>query len=339
MKHTPTNDDPTPLLRYRDSIYASDLLVCAIAWFDVFTVLKKGPLTLEDICASLGIQARPADVLISLMMAMGLMKKQAGRFGLTAISAKYLASDSPDALVPYYASLKNRPQCIEFRDVLTTGRPAGWSSKEDGDNWIKSMEDPAFADAFTAAMDSRGAFLADRLADILDLSRYRSLLDIAGGSGVYACAMARRFQGITPAILEIPPVAMATERSLAARNMGNRVDVITGDMFATLPASFDVHLFANTFHDWDTEAIQQLAANSFAALNPGGMVAVFDAHLNTAKDGPLPVAEYSCLLMHSTEGRCYSIQEIGDILEQTGFQQIRTFAVAAERSVITGKKE
>jgi hypothetical protein len=37
---------------------------------------------------------------------------------------------------------------------------------------------------------------------------------------------------------------------------------------------------------------------------------IHDAHINAAKNGPLPVAEYSVLLMFASEGKCYSISEM-----------------------------
>ena len=190
MKDHLLYNDPSRLLRYRDSIYASDLLVCAIAYFDFFTFLNKGPKTFDKICNNLQIQSRPADVLMSLLLSMELIERCEQKYRLTELSATYLVSDKPVGLVPYYCSLKNRPQCVEFRDILQTGKPAGWSSKKEGKDWMKSMQDLEFVDSFTAAMDSRGAFLAQRLAERFNLSRYASLLDIAGGSGIYACSIA-----------------------------------------------------------------------------------------------------------------------------------------------------
>ncbi len=339
MKDHPLHNDPSRLLRYRDSIYASDLLVCAIAYFDFFTFLNEGPKTFDEICDKMRIQSRPADVLVSLLVSMELIETREDRYGLTDIAATYLVSNSPNSLVPYYNSLKNRPQCMEFREVLQTGKPAGWSSKKEGQDWMKSMQDQAFADSFTAAMDSRGAFLAQRLAERLNLSRHAALLDIAGGSGVYACAIARLNNHLAATVLEIPPVNLAAARSIESKSMSSRVNVVAGNMFEEIPTSYDVHLFANAFHDWGIDSVIKLAANSFKSLASGGLIAVFDAHLNQFKSGPLPVAEYSCLLMHSTEGKCYSTKEIGDILTSTGFAQIEVTNVAADRTLITGKKD
>ena len=120
--------------------------------------------------------------------------------------------------------------------------------------------------------------------------------------------------------------------------MSDRVNVIAGDMFNEIPKGYDVHLFANTLHDWDIDSVRKLAENSFASLRPDGSIVVFDAHLNKDKNGPLSVAEYSCLLMHSTEGKCYSTKEIDEILQEVGFYKIAVTEVAADRTMIIGNK-
>ncbi|RJP84047.1 MAG: methyltransferase [Desulfobacteraceae bacterium] len=339
MKGHLLHNDLSRLLRYRDSIYASDLLVCAIAYFDFFTFLNKCPKTFDEICNKLRIQPRPADVLLSLLVSMELVETCEQKYGLTELSATYLVSDKPGSLVPYYCSLKNRPQCVEFREILQTGKPAGWSSKKDGKDWMKSMQDQEFADTFTAAMDSRGVFLAQRLAERFNLSQHTALLDIAGGSGTYACSIAQINSHLAATVLELPPVDLATKRSIESKGMSSQVNVVAGNMFEELPTGYDVHLFANAFHDWDIDSVEKLTANSFRSLTSGGLIAIFDAHLNQFKNGPLSVAEYSCLLMHSTEGKCYSITEISDIFTSIGFGQIVVTNVAADRTLITGKKD
>jgi hypothetical protein len=117
------------------------------------------------------------------------------------------------------------------------------------------------------------------------------------------------------------------------------VEVIAGDMFADdLPRGFDAHLISNVLHDWDDEAVQQIIGKSFKALEPGGLLVVHDEHLNAEKTGPLAVAQYSVLLMHSTEGKCYSIGEMRTYLTNAGFEWEGFYETAADRSVILARK-
>lgn len=327
------------LLAYRDGIYASDLLICAVAHFDSFSVLDQSPRSLDELCAELQIAHRPADVMLSLFLARHLISKNGSRHSLTQAARDYLVKGARHSLVPYYASLGSRRQCLEFVDVLKNDRPAGWSSKKQGQRWLDAMKHVNFADTFTAAMHSRGASLASELVKHLDCSSYGSLLDIGGASGVYACTFAAMHPTLAATVLEIEPVDRAARRFIAAQGMSDRVDVIAGDMFKALPSGYDVHLFANVFHDWDLDSIRTLVNASFSALNSGVMIAVLDAHLNEEKDGPLTVAEYSCLVMHATPGRCYSTTEIERVLVAEGFANIQVQDVAASRSVITATKQ
>jgi 3-hydroxy-5-methyl-1-naphthoate 3-O-methyltransferase len=201
------------------------------------------------------------------------------------------------------------------------------------------MESDTFANQFTAAMDSRGIYLAPAMAQKLDCSKYHRLLDIAGGSGIYACAIVARHPHLCATVLEKSPVDNVTKRCLAARGFADRIDLHIGDMFSDpFPSGCDIHLFSNVLHDWDVDRVQQLLKKSFAALPSGGMLVIHDAHINAHKSGPLPVAAYSALLMTITEGKCYSEKEISDFLTATGFSNIIHTPTAADRSIITAYK-
>lgn len=334
-----SNSDPSTLLSYRDSIYSRDLLICAIAHFDLFTHMVQRRISFDVCRKELGIQERPASVMRSLFVSMDLLEAgDNGDYFPTDSAAPYLDSKSENTLVPYFASLKNRPQCLEFRDVLLSGKPAGWSSKKSGQDWITSMRDPEFADQFTKAMDSRGTFLARELAKRIDLSHYHSLLDIGGASGVYASAFSKENSHLRSSVFEIVPVDEAARRAVKAKGMEHAVTVIQGNMFEAIPEGYDVHLLSNTLHDWSVESNRVIISNSFKSISSPGCLIVFDAHLNDDLHGPLSVAEYSCLLMHSTEGRCYTKKEIRELLRSVGFMDIKQLDLPADRSAIIAFK-
>src|SRR5436305_735885 len=182
--------DPTSIYRYRDGLYAVDLLTAAITEFDFFTWLAGHPSNLPKICQHFGIVQRPTDVMLTLLTAMNLIRSRAGIFELTELGGEHLVSSSQWFLGPYYGSLKDRPVCQDMIKVLRTGKPANFASSKSEKEWAKAMEGEDFAKRFTAAMDCRGVYLAQAAAKALDLSRRRHLLDIAGGSGIYACSFA-----------------------------------------------------------------------------------------------------------------------------------------------------
>ncbi len=331
--------DPLSLYRYRDGLYAVDLLTTAIVHLDFFTWLAKNPSTHQQICSALRIAPRPADVMLTLFAANGFVDRADGVYQMTAMARDFLVADSQWFMGPYYASLKDRPIAVDFLEILRTGKPANWGSFHDEQEWQIAMQSESFARRFTAAMDCRGVLLGRVLADKIDCSGFSHLLDVAGGSGIYACAFAARHDHLQATVFERAPVDKIAGQLIRERGYAQRVAVKTGDMFAgEFPSDCDLHLYSNVLHDWDEPKARMLLAHSFRTLRAGGMLVVHDMHLHAEKNGPLPVAEYSCLLMHSTEGRCYSVAEIERWLKEIGFVDVNYLSTTADRSAITACK-
>jgi SAM-dependent methyltransferase len=330
--------DPLAIYRLRDGLYGVDLLAAAVSHFDFFTWLAEHPSTPGGIAAHFGFKIRPLDVLLTLSSALGLTTQAGGVVHVTLRAREHLVTGSPWCLKPYYDALRDRPQTRDFAGVLTTGRPANWASS-DPQAWAKAMEDPVFAERFTAAMDCRGMLLGPALARVSGLTGTERLLDLAGGSGVYACALAAFYPGLRCAVLEREPVDRIASAAIAKRGYAERVPVITGDLFSEqLPEGYDAYLISNVLHDWDEADVREILFKVGRAMTTGGRLLLHDAHLNDAKTGPLPVAQYSALLAHSTEGRCYSTLEMRTWMDEAGFDWIGHHPTAVDRSVIIGER-
>jgi predicted O-methyltransferase YrrM len=330
---------PERIFTLRESAFACDLFITAIGHFDFFNWLAEKPADIDTICRSLNIKKRPADVMLTLFKAYGLVNRSNNQYSLSNTSKDYLTGESDFDLSSYVNSLINRPICEDMARVMRTGKPANWAASKTGQDWATSMADDSFAESFTAGMNSRGAYLASGLLKAIDLSGYHKILDIGGASGIYSSIILGKYPDIKAAIFEKSPVDKVAEYSVSKFNMNKKIDILAGDMFNNdLPPGYDVHLLSHVLHDWDINEVKTILKNSFRNLESGGMIIIHDAHINEAKTGPLSVAEYSVLLMFLSEGKCYSITEMRDILEEPGFRDIKYKPTILNRSIITATK-
>lgn len=198
--------------------------------------------------------------------------------------------------------------------------------------------DVAFAQRIAAAMDARGVLLAPALALALTDIPGQRLLDIGGGSGIYATALVDARPDLRAAVLERVPVDAAARTLVAERGYADRVEVVTGDMFGELPPGHDLHLLSHTLHDWDEDRVRRILHSSFAALPSGGWIVDHDAHVNATKTGPLAVARYSVLLAHATVGKCWSVGELATFLEDAGFGDVSSRPAGPDRTVVLARK-
>jgi 3-hydroxy-5-methyl-1-naphthoate 3-O-methyltransferase len=331
--------DPILLYRSRDEIYALDMLVAAVAGLDFFTGIDTGPRTVEDIARHFALHHRPVDVMTTLFVAQGLLARDGATLRLTETAREHLLASSPWFLGPYLPKLADRPIARDLLGVLRTDQPAHFASRKEHSDWHRAMEAETFAEEFTATMDCRGLLLGQALATHLDLRNHQRLLDIAGGSGIYACSLAARFPHLRASVLEKPPVDRIAARAIEARGFSERVRVISGDMLdGPLPGDHDVHLFSNVLHDWDEPVVRGLLQASAGALPPGGLILVHEAFLNAEKTGPLHIAGYSVLLMHACQGRCYSVAEMESWLSESGFETVQHVPSAVGRSALVARK-
>lgn len=331
--------DPTPVYRYRDGLYAADLITAAVVHFDFFTWLADNPSTLDAICAQLDLAPRPADVLLTLAASNGLVACANGVFAVTDMAREHLVAGSPFFLGPYFASLKERPVVSDYRRVLRSGQPAHWGAQDDGQDWHAAMENEAFARSFTAAMDCRGLLLAQALIPHVDLAGRRRVLDIGGGSGIYACVLAAHHPSLHAVVFDQAPVDRIAAQLIRERDCQSQVGVRAGNFFTDVwPVDCDVHLFSNVLHDWGLAEVRDLLTRSYAALPPDGLIVIHEAFINANKTGPKPVAEYSALLMHSTRGKCYGVGEYEALLAEVGFDAVTYADTVVDRGVMTARK-
>ena len=339
LTSTPTTD-PTALYARRDGLYEADMLIAGLKGLDLFTWLAAHPGTIEDVMAHYDFHRRPVDVMTTLFVAMGLLTRDGGVLRVTDLAREHLVSTSPWFLGPYFPRVTDRRIAGDLLDILRSNQPARFASRADEDDWHRAMDDEAFAEEFLSAMDCRGLITGRALARNADLAGRRRLLDIGGGSGIFACALAAAFPGLTATVLEKAPVDRIALRAIARRGFADRVDTIARDMLNDpLPQGYDLHLFSNVLHDWDEAVVQQLLHASAGALAAGGAIVVHESFLDAEKNGPLEAAAYSVLLMHQTQGRCYSVKELEGWLGDAGFGVPAIVPTAVGRSALVAIRQ
>ena len=334
--------DPARILQYRDRQYATELIAAALLHHDFFSWLAENRgASLEQILSHFNFEGRPADVLLTLCRANGfIITDDAGGHALTTLAQEHLVKGSPWYLGPYYEPIRDTPIVQGFLNVLKTGKPAHWQAKNDAEDWHESMLNAEFARSFTDLMNCRGLLLGQALARALTplLGGRTRLLDVGGGSGIYASTLIAAHPQLSGVVLEQAPVDDITRQEIAKHGLTDRIQVVTGDMFDGPWPAADVLLLSNVLHDWELAEVRLLLGKAARTLAPSGLLVIHEAFIRDDKTGPLPVAEYSALLMNITQGKCYTPGEYGFILEELGLGSGAYQDTVADRGFITAVK-
>ncbi|HET6883364.1 MAG TPA: methyltransferase [Pirellulales bacterium] len=342
----PPNTDPTPVFEAFRGSYGTELLTAAVAHFDLFGRLAEQPLVAEELAAKLGLEARPAVVLFTALRAMGLLTAGAdGRLDLTPLAREHLLPGGEFDVGAYIGLAAESPGVLTMVERLRTNRAPGMGENEDGAAFIyrdgirSAMDQEASARHLTLALAGRAKNVAPVLAERLPLDGSKLLLDVGGGSGMYAVTYLRRCPKLKAIVWDRAEVLKVAREMADAYQVSDRLECRPGDMFADpLPDGVDSILLSNVLHDWDVPDCRRLVARSAAALPPGGRLLIHDVFLNDALDGPLAVALYSAALFSITEGRAYSAAEYREWLLAAGLQPQPIVPTLIHCGVLEGRK-
>jgi predicted O-methyltransferase YrrM len=343
---TPPPDDPSPIFELFRGSYGTELLTAAVAHFRLFARLADGPKSAAALRDELGLAERPAAVLFTALRAMGLLAGEPdGRLGLTELSRNHLLPGGPFDVGDYLGLAAESPGVLEMAARLRTNRPAGAADTDKGAAFIfregieSAMEREASARHLTLCLAGRAKNVAPHLAACVDLTNARTLLDVGGGTGIYAIACLQTNPGLRAVVFDGPEVLKVAREMADAYGVADRLACVPGDMFADpLPAGNNAVLLSNVLHDWDVPQNRDLVRRCADALAPGGRLLIHDVFLNDAQDGPLPVALYSAALFSVCEGRAYSAAEYREWLTEAGLTPGEVVPTLIHCGVLTGTK-
>jgi acetylserotonin N-methyltransferase len=283
-----------------------------------------------------------------MLAAIGLLDLRGGRFHLREIAATYLLQSSPFYWGPIVATYSAVDQHEVLRNALlgqgrsgsveADGRPQAGGSGRHADAWARGAVSAEQARNVAAVMHSHSMPAAAALARGPHFAEVRRLLDVGGGSGCFAIALAQAFPDLRCTVMELPAMCAVAREYIAAAKAGARVDTQPVDMFRQdWPDGYDAMLFANIFHDWSFETGGFLARRSYQHLPKGGRVFVHEILLDEHGIGPLAAVSFSMLMLR-TQGQQFRFSELRELLEGAGFSNVQSRPSYGYYSLITAEK-
>lgn len=298
----------------------------------LFERLADGPRTPADLAASLGLPRRSIDAVLALATAAGFLELDHGRPALGATARAFLLRASPTSWAGYLDLLITSADRYAYRgvrDALRSGHPP-----PDG---LDAAERTL---ALERAMHDRGVVAARAWARCADLDGHARLLDVGGGSGVFAMEAVRRFPRLSAWVLDLAPVCARAAARIEAAGLSDRVRTHAADYLDASPfPPADAHLFAEVLHNRSADDARRLVTKSWAALPPGGRIFVHEMLLD---DGPGPAAIAAANLnmaLWTRAGYQRSRAELVALLTDVGFDTPTVTPVdGGYFTLVTGRK-
>lgn len=209
----------------------------------LFWQLQTQPRSAATIGDGYGIPVGRCEAWLGVLVGAGLVEESPAGYRPTAVAKaaildtysrdtwRMLAEEARERL----AAVRDLPGGLKAAPPIRAARVAEYV--------IKMAEDPDRARRFTRMLYELHGPLAEQVAAALDLTGVRRLMDLGGGSGVVAIALARRWPDLSITVLDIANVCNAGRELVEREKLGDRIFFRPADFLRDdLPSGFDVAL-------------------------------------------------------------------------------------------------
>src|SRR6516164_10364021 len=228
--------DPSAILQTAFAFWSSKVLLTAVE-FGVFTRLGDRRITGEELGAELGLHPRGISDFFDVLVAMQFLDREgdgpSAKYFNTPAGALYLVQGSPRYVGGWLVMLNNRLFKFwhDLPEALRTGRPQNETKHGQKGVFEELYEELPRLEQFMGAMTGLSRINFEAFAAKFDFSRYKTLCDVGGASGLLSIEVAKRYPHLQCVSFDLPPVELIARKHIATAGLSDRICTAADDFF------------------------------------------------------------------------------------------------------------
>ena len=309
---------PEPIMQISIGPWACSILAAAVE-HRAFARLEEGAMSAEELAGRAGLSGRGAQALLDGLLGLGLVEKKGGGYGNTPLASQFLVEGRP-AFMGAFARVNLAEAALRtrFPEVVRTGTPPEGTADE--------AENP-FWELLVPAIAGLTAPVAQAAAETLGVAKAGaiSVLDVGGGSGIYAVIWGKANREARFTQLDWANVNRIARDITGKAGLGERFETIDGDFHTTDfgAARYDFGIYSNIAHQEAPRDNVAVFRKFRKAIKPGGALVVGDLVLSDDRTGhPFALMFNSTMLLRTKEGSVWTRSDYESWLKEAGFSSV-----------------
>jgi hypothetical protein len=286
---------------------------------DVFTPLKNGALTDKQIADALGVDVVKLRPLLYALVVAELLVIEQDHFANSPEADQFLVRGRANYRGSVHSVHSNQwAAMLNTAESIRTGVP---QAKYD---WTVMPLNKL--DAVLRGLHGTAMLVGYNLVKHYDFSVYRTLIDVGGGSGGLAIAVAEVCPHIRAIVVDLPNVTPITQQIINEAGMAERVQVMTANTVLDPPTgTYDVAVLRYFLQVLSSTEAQQAILNIGKVINAGGTIYIIGSVLDDSRLSPLQAVTDNIFLLNAfDDGRLTRRENTGNGCPQ---QALRMWSV------------
>ena len=336
--------DPSRILEVGFGFWASKVLLTAIE-FELFTILGDRSMTGEELREAMALHPRGIWDFLDSLVALGFLERAgdgaAGRYRNSEATRRFLDKRQPGYIGGVFEMCNARlfRFWADLGPALQTGKPQNEVKHGQKAMFETLYEDLPRLEQFMGAMRglSMGNFVA--LAEKFDFSKYRTLCDVGGATGLLSTVVANRHPHLRCVTFDLPPVEPIAKRWIAQQSLSERVRAVSGDFFKEPLPKADVVTMGMILHDWNLEKKMHLVRLAYEALpEDGAFIAIENLIDDARRENAFGLMMSLNMLIELGDGFDFTGKDFWGWCREAGFRRCEVLHLAGPCSAAIAYK-
>ena len=220
----------------------------------------------------------------------------------------------------------------ELRHSVRTGETAT-SLVYGMDSWSWRAQHPEQGARFDAAMADLSRRRVAAFVAAYDMGRFAVVVDVGGGRGTLLAGILAANPSCRGVLFDQPHVVAGASRVLAGAGVADRVDVVGGDFFESVPTGGDAYVLSMVLHDWPDDAAVAILARGRESMGPASTLVLYERVLPVGEQQPWDPYFSDLNMLQGPGGRERTALEWDALLAQAGFALHHNTVVSTETAL------
>lgn len=343
------NHQPSPanIMQIGTGFWASKILLAAVK-FQLFSLLaEQKSMSGHEVKAALNLKCTDRNVydFLDALVAFKFLNRngllKTATYSNTEESALFLDKNKPSYIGGILEMLNNRLYGFwgNLEESLLTGLPQNEAKGGADSPFVELYRNPKQLAEFVNAMGGiqMGNFIA--FAQQFDFSKYKTLTDAGGASGLLSVMVAKHQDHMTCTSFDLQAVESMANDNIQRFQVSDRVKTTSGDFFSDCIPDGDVVVMGNILHDWNEEKKLILMKKAYDAIPVGGaFVAIENVIDDERTRNAFGLMMSLNMLIETGEGFDYTFADFNRWAKLVGFSSTSIVPLAGPSSAVIAYK-
>jgi hypothetical protein len=297
--------------------------------------LADKSLTADELARSTGTHAQSLYRMMRTLASLGLFTEDnEHRFSLTAMGEP-LRSDIPGSVRSTVLTLAGDMFTRSLDHVL-------YSAQTGKTGFEKAFGMPLFdwlanhaaeASMFSETMVGLHGAEPPAVATAYDFATFDNIVDVGGATGNLLFAVLSQHRKLHGILFDLPHVVCDASALIKAHGLSDRIRIVSGNFFESVPGAADAYLLSHIIHDWSEEQCLTILGHCRRAMRPDSRLLIIEAVLATG-NAPHPGKMLDFVMLTVAGGQERTEPEYRALLNKAGFELARVVPTNSAVSVV-----